>query len=387
MSVALPQLGHVVIYSAAAENNAANDARRAVRPLRAGHETISRIRIGEKLAALKGCRFSGEYTSDARYAGDNLYFIPADTLLQSQATALGIYSEDQLFGGSVPHPFIATKSITHALIHSQASAPEGWTHSFPASVENVVLKGYTAFSAEDARVAAARLLHKHGVRIKPALGIGGGGQTVITALHQLAGALEAIRPDELARYGVVLEQNLDEVVTYSVGQVQVSGLQIAYYGTQHMTTNHEGKPAYGGSTLYIVRGNFSGLLQLKLPPQLRLAVTQAYQYDTAANTCFPDFIASRRNYDVAQGIDSDGQLRSGVLEQSWRLGGASPAEIAALEAFAADPNLRAVQATCRERYRNLAPPPHATVYFHGEDRQVGKLVKYSTIDRYEYFTE
>lgn len=387
MSVALAQPGHVVIYSTAAANNATNAGRHAVQPLRGGHEAISRIRIGEKLAVLKGCRFSGEYKPNTRYAGDSLYFIPVDTLLQSQATALGIDSEDQLFGGSVPHPFVATKSITHALVNSQAFAPDGWTHSFPVSVENVVLKGYTAFSAEDARVAAARLLHKNCVRIKPALGIGGAGQTVITAPHQLGAVLEAIEPDELTRYGVVLEQNLDEVVTYSVGQVQVSGLQIAYYGTQHMTTNHEGKPAYGGSTLYIVRGDFSALQQLKLPPQLRLAVTQACQYDTAANACFPNFMASRRNYDVAQGIDSDGQLRSGVLEQSWRLGGASPAEIAALEAFAADPNLRAVQATCRERYRNLAPPARATVYFHGEDRQVGKLVKYSTIDRYEYFTE
>ena len=45
------------------------------------------------------------------------------------------------------------------------------------------------------------------------------------------------------------------------------------------------------------------------------------------------FFASRRNYDVVAGLDARGQRRCGVLEQSWRVGGASPAELVALAAF------------------------------------------------------
>jgi len=70
-------------------------------------------------------------------------------------------------------------------------------------------------------------------------------------------------------------------------------------------------------------------------------------------------ILSRRNYDIAQGFDARGQLRSGVLEQSWRVSGATGAEIAALEAFRAEPTLQAVRASTFEIYGDADPPPHA----------------------------
>ena len=47
--------------------------------------------------------------------------------------------------------------------------------------------------------------------------------------------------------------------------------------------------------------------------------------DAAATECFPGLVASRRNYDVAQGTNARGKRCSGVLEQSWRLGGATGA--------------------------------------------------------------
>jgi hypothetical protein len=65
---------------------------------------------------------------------------------------------------------------------------------------------------------------------------------------------------------------------------------------------------------------------------VRLAIQQAQVFDRA-DEAYPGFYASRRNYDIAQGLDSDGKPRSGVLEQSWRMGGASSAEMAALQSF------------------------------------------------------
>ena len=70
--------------------------------------------------------------------------------------------------------------------------------------------------------------------------------------------------------------------------------------------------------------------------------------------------------------------RSGVLEQSWRLGGASGAEIGALEAFRADPSLRIVRAMTREVYGEApALPAGAVVYYSGVDASVGALTKYA----------
>jgi hypothetical protein len=68
-----------------------------------------------------------------------------------------------------------------------------------------------------------------------------------------------------------------------------------------------------------------------------------------------------------------------VLEQPWRIGGASGAELAALEAFFAIPALNAVRAATVERYgegRPL-PPARATVYFNGVDERDGPMTKHA----------
>jgi hypothetical protein len=181
--------------------------------------------------------------------------------------------------------------------------------------------------------------------------------------------------------GVVVEQNLADCTTCSVGQVRVAGCIGTYYGTQIVTTNHHGAEVYGGSDLTVVRGGFDALLDLPLSDDARLAITQARAYDAAARECFAGLYASRRNYDIAQGRDGAGELRSGVLEQSWRLGGASGAEVGALEAFRQDAWLEVVRAKTRECY-DEAPevPPGAVVYYSGVDAHVGALTKYAVTE-------
>jgi hypothetical protein len=221
------------------------------------------------------------------------------------------------------------------------------------------------------------------VRVKRATGIAGKGQFVADSETTLARDLAAIDPDEMSHSGVVVEQNLTEVVTRSVGQVRVSDAVGSYHGTQRLTTNNHGAEVYGGSELVVVRGNFDALLALPLPDDVRLAITQARVYDEAASRCFDGFYASRRNYDVAQGRDAGGERRSGVLEQSWRAGGASGAEIGALEALRADPSLRAVRAATREVYGEApALPARAAVYFSGIDPRVGPMTKYAWTEPY-----
>jgi hypothetical protein len=54
-----------------------------------------------------------------------------------------------------------------------------------------------------------------------------------------------------------------------------------------------------------------------------------------------------------------------------------------LEAFRADPSLRAVRAISREIYGEPpALPPHATVYFSGVDPRVGLLTKFAWTEPY-----
>ena len=349
----------------------------------AKHESVTRTKIAAKLAALKEYEFAGDYDPAGHYTCP-LYFVPSDTLTGSElARRIGIRDHHDLFGGVVPYPFAATKTITHPLVSTDAFAPEGWSHEFARCVQDVVLFGFSAFTLADLRRAARQVLARGCARIKPARGIGGRGQTVITSTADLDALLDTIEPLELAHYGTVVEQNFDEIATYSVGQTYVADLLATYYGRQLLTLDNRDANVYGGSDLIVVRGDYDDLLNLGLPAEARLAINSAQTYEAAATRAFAGWIASRRNYDVAQVVGDDGRRSCGVLEQSWRIGGASSAEIAALEAFRADPSLRTVRAACIEVYGDNQAPPDAVVHFRGVDDRIGPITKYSRVEAYD----
>ncbi len=212
------------------------------------------------------------------------------------------------------------------------------------------------------------------------LATSGQGQVTIESEKALGDWLGTEDLSRLAECGLVLEEDLADVDTYSVGLAQVGDLLVSYVGTQVTTPNAKGEEVYGGSQLLFARGGFDSLMALDLPQPIRLAIIQASQYDAAALECFPGLFASRRNYDVAEGTNARGKRCSGVLEQSWRLGGATGAEIAALEAFRQRPELMQVRASTVERYGAFDPPPaEATVYFHGVDEVEGPMLKFAVV--------
>jgi len=156
---------------------------------------------------------------------------------------------------------------------------------------------------------------------------------------------------------------------------------IAYHGTQRSVTSNHGLSVYGGSHLICVRGGWAELEDLPMDAQTRLAVAQARTYDRSTVN-FPGFFASRRNYDVGQGLDARGQWRSGVLEASWRSGGASTAELAALTVLAQDSALDVVEAASVKRFGSLRkPPPGAVIHFEGDDPEEGPLLRYTMVKR------
>lgn len=347
------------------------------------HQRVTQSEIARKLATIKNDDFAGEFDPSCRYDGP-LYFVPSDTLVTvGFAQTLGIYGGHDLFGGVVPFPFVATKTITHPLPGADAHAPEGWSSGFAHRVRKVVLPGFSAFSLRDARSAGRRLLERGAVRLKKASGAGGLGQSVIADADELEAQLRSFDTEELVRDGLVFELNLTDVQTHSVGQVRVGDLLTTYCGMQRLTSDNRGEQVYGGSDLLLVRGDFDDLLRLAQAHEARTAITQARIYHAAALASFSGMYASRCNYDIAQGFDDAGRWRSGVLEQSWRIGGASGAEVAALDAFRSDPALGVVRASTTEIYgANPALPPDAVVYYRGIDECIGPITKYARIEAY-----
>jgi hypothetical protein len=347
------------------------------------HEVQTNKALARWLAQILGFKFGGSYDPE-KHRGRDLYLLPTQTIVgATHAHELGIKGPEDLWGGFVEHDFICTKAISHGLRSHLAHAPEGWSPLFSERVRNVVLDGLSVFSLEDARPAAEHLLYSGPIRLKPVHACAGRGQEVIKSLDAFDEILA--RPDSEKQFseGVVLEQDLSNVVTHSVGQTFIGDKVLSYCGDQYLTKDAHGEDVYGGSNLLVVQGGYADLLALDLADDVRLAIEQAQIFDSAADEAYPRFYASRRNYDIAQGLDSNGKTRSGVLEQSWRMGGASSAEVAALQSFVNDPGMRAIRVSSVETYIDQPLPADAIEVYRGPAENSEFLLKYVTVKSYD----
>ena len=354
----------------------------SVRPGAPQHEVQTNKSLARWLAQILGLKFGGSYDA-GKHRGRDIYLLPTQTLVGAIARELGVSGPDDLWGGFVEHDFICTKAISHGLRSHQAHAPQGWSPLFSERVRTVVLDGLSVFALEDARPAAEHLLYSGPIRIKPIHACAGRGQEVIKSLDAFDEILARSEAEELFSDGVVLEQDLSQVVTHSVGQSFIGDRVLSYCGDQYLTKDAHGEEVYGGSNLLVVQGGYEDLLALDLPDDVRLAIQQAQVFDRAADEAYPRFYASRRNYDIAQGQDSEGRPRSGVLEQSWRMGGASSAEVAALQSFVNDPSMRAIRVSSVETYTDQALPVDAIEVYRGPAENSEFLLKYVTVKPYD----
>lgn len=345
---------------------------------RCAHERASHAWLARRLAAVLGWEFGGEY-APGRATGPRPYFVPDETLDRAQAAALGIEGEDDLFGGVVPHAFVASKVITHPLSDPGSAAPDGWNPALAAALGDAVLPGASVFDPAQLEAAGLRLLAEGGpVRLKEAQARGGNGQHLIADAAGLRAAIAGLDAEVVRRHGVVLEQHLERASTLSIGEVHAGGRRLAYLGTQRQVRDRAGREVYGGSSLRVVEGGLDALEALATGAAERAALRQARRYDAAVSAAYPGFFASRRNYDLVMGEDARGHLRCGVLEQSWRIGGASPAEIVALAAFlrpGADP---VQHVSCHESHDpGHVVPRGAEVHFNDPESVDGPLFKYA----------
>lgn len=353
------------------------------RPGAREHELVSQIGVARELARLIGGRFDRYVDAAHTDAEVRLgYVVPNDTLVGVDAALRwGIESEEDLFGGVVPFPFVATKVISHSLVAADAPCPPGWDARFAERIADVVLPGYSVFSMRDLDRAVRALLPAGPVRVKLASGIGGLGQIVIASERERVERLGCLDPTEVVRRGAVVEPDLRDARTWSIGQLHIGRLRASYFGIQRTTRDRHGADVYGGSSITLVRGGFDALEpHVAGDASLRRAIGFASVYHDAAFASFEGIFASRCNYDVVQGRDADGVERTGVLEQSWRVGGASAAELAALHALRDEPAREKASAETVELHcADPDLPEGAFVHFRGVDEHVGPITKYARL--------
>lgn len=353
------------------------------RPGAREHELVSQIGVARELARLIGGRFDRYVDAERPDAEAALgYVVPNDTIVGAQsALRWGIESADDLFGGVVPFPFVATKVISHPLVAADAPSPPGWNAGFAERIADVVLPGYSVFSMRDLYRAVHALLPRGPVRVKLASGIGGLGQFVVENERELVERLSCLDSSEVVCRGAVVEPDLRGTRTWSIGQLRIGPLCASYFGTQRTTRDRHGADVYGGSSITMLRGGFDALAPAAAGDEsLRRALVVARAYQEAAFASFAGIFASRCNYDVVQGLDADGVERIGVLEQSWRVGGASAAELVALHALRDDPARERARAETVELHcADPELPEGAFVHFRGVDERAGPITKYARL--------
>ena len=296
------------------------------RKLRTDQELML-VANAKDLARIKHYDFGGTYREGHSYSG-HVYFVPEDTLLLDEASHLGIRGPDDLYGGVVPYPFAKTKAITHQLVDDHAERPDGWSSAFAEQVRNLVLPGYTVFSAHDAKAAAERIISRTAVRVKAPLATGGKGQALVTSVEELDAFVKDVPADDIATYGLVLEENLQQVRTLSIGHITVDKLTITYHGTQRFTTDNDGRSVYGGSDLVCVRGGWGALDRLSMTDKTRVGVAEAARYNAPAWQ--PLYFVGAIPYVLVQRLlvqaepDSLRALRNNIITSfdfGWRLAG------------------------------------------------------------------
>lgn len=292
----------------------------------------------------------------------NLYFMPGFALSRQHVTR--DLTESEFLGGLVDYEFMTTKLITHPAWHAESQLPDGWVEPMAVDLRAAVLPGFSTFSQSAALAAGSALLADGPIRIKQPYARAGRGQTVILDTAALRSFLDRHPEPQLAE-GLVIETNIEASRTYSIGQIRVADMAISYIGRQFDGPDLLGDKVYKGSRLFVVRGGWDNLLRQCSGG--RPLIDAALTYDRAAAKHL-NMIASRKNYDVLVSTGSDYPPRLGVLEQSWRIGGATPAEILAMRILRDNGRASAARTVVHEKYGD---PP----YFHAND-----LVVYSGLN-------
>lgn len=333
----------------------------------ARHEIVTLRFAATRLAALLGLEYDNAQAGPG--AGDATYYLPMFTLTREEATARGIVTQSQLWGGIVPHRFVATKLVSHPPWGKPDKVPEGWK-DIPG-LEEYTLPGYSVFTRNDAWQVGKSLLKGGGLRLKHPFAQGGDGQAVARDQRELSAWLDAAT-DALVSSGLVVERHLESSTTYSVGSSSLPGYDIAYWGEQHNVVDHSGAEVYGGSALTVFRGSFPSAPTAG--GDIVRAIDAASAYDRLVRGAY-GVVASRRNYDVIVGLDAHGDRHVGVLEQSWRFGGASMAEVFALEWFSRNPGRNSVAAETGESYDAEPLPEGAVLYCAGDAESPRKYAR------------
>ena len=277
-------------------------------------------RVARDIAGFCGIDYVG--CDGGSYDKGSLYLVPAKTVTKRQAEILGASDDESFYGGAVEHRAHVGKAILHST--NSLKVPRFYSAEFACSVSDLVLPGITCFSRGDVAVGFEKSFNET-VRLKVSEASDGHGQFLIRDTGELSTAMSTMSDREISESGVVLESNVFDGMTVSVGVLKVAGGVYGFVAKQkNDIAPEDGRNRYIGAEIYVVRDGMEGLMRDgMLMDRYGRAVMAGNSFLGRYSYFEPIF--SRVSFDYLQGLNSRGEMVGGITDITGRLGGSCPA--------------------------------------------------------------
>lgn len=311
-----------------------------------------------------------------------------------------------VYGASFPDDLFlrSTKAQVHLPV-SGDTVPSWYDHGLPAYLQETTVPGYSCFTPDAMEAASGRLLDEFPrIRFKDPNGFSGEDQVIVSSEQEFAEFEERLDSDlrsrlgfglkdYLAKYGYVIEANLERevkawslTVTRTPDEIYTSFGRIVESAAE--LPSGEVFQEYAGTSSVVVRGDPSSLLRLpeggldvydpvRADEHIRLTptpsiVNAALRHAEALHRWEEDGIyRSRTNVDILTGTlvrrDGSEELIAATVEDSARIGGASPAEILGITALRNNPDAPYVVRSTRHSYNHADAAEYAEMVARSAD--------------------
>jgi len=276
------------------------------------------------------------------------YHVMAKTVTKEIAREFNISSPEDFYGVVVDHLQQVEKSVFYPVVGT--SFPGHYSTKFSKQVRDSVLKGYSFFDLEGALAAHQKLSYFGKLRLKLLPNSDGHGQFKITTDDEFREILNKVDENKLAEFGAVIEPNLFEANTTSVGEIRLGDDVYSFLAFQKDDiASEDGRNRYMGADLITIRGTMENLLDLNEAGLVLDQVKKAVSFHQAYSYFKP--VISRISYDVLCGTDFKGDVQIGVTDITARLGGSCPAVMLGVKVLDSDFTTEAVRAEVDLNYQ------------------------------------
>lgn len=301
--------------------------------------------VAQNVAAYLGLSYYDE--KPIRVKADQLYQVPAVTLVRDSVPN-SIGTVEDFYGTLVNHRSQVGKAILHKSVSS--NAPGFYSPDFAHRVRDLVLPGFSAFSKADLirTFKKHESTQTHSFRLKLPEKSDGHGQYQIRDQEHLDQILKTQSDKVVAEEGLVIEADLHDAQTISVGFAVLGNDTYSFIADQRNDVA-EGRQRYLGAGVIVIRGDMRRLVDATQSGSNHEKAVRTAQvfYDHYSHF---DPVASRLSFDYLTGYDKQREHLSGITDITARLGGTCPALLLSVLELKKNPQATAVKAEVNLNY-------------------------------------